>query len=314
MIQRTPLSEIIKIATWWRESGGSSKVEVAALEPMLWRDNAHNVCDVVKELKELGFIVSMTTNGTLLSKYSEPLKKSGLDLLRVSWHSLDDETFKKITGGGILNNVKKGIISAIENEIDVKINRVLLKGHTDDLCDQIEFINLYKVTLKILDLYWTQSSADLYQKYYISPQDALFKCLSKLDLIYMNSENNAGRSRIKYKTKHGGIVEYKIKESAEKTHKYCMDCSFKNECLEGYGDYFRVFPDTTASLCYLRKDLATKDHDSIFKENIPLRFVLEGRCNFNCGFPDSEVSWCLKQGRGFKFPNRFGVVRIEHKR
>ena len=315
MTIRLPFNEIIRLATWWKDSGGSSKVEIAALEPTLWRDCEHDISDVVKQLKDLKFIVSITTNGSLLSKYSEPLKKSGLDLLRISWHSLEEETFRRITGGGNLRNVREGIISSINHGLNVKINRVLLKNHTHDILEQVKFVDKYKIKLKLLDLYWTPSSASFYEKYYISPQDVISEELTGLELSLVESLEKNGRKRVTYKTKSGGIIEYKLKESAEKNHKHCNNCSFKNDCLEGYGDYFRIFPDSTASLCYLRKDLATKNYESIFKkDNTPLRFVLEGRCNFNCGFPDSTISWCLKQGHGFKFPSRDGVIKIDHNR
>lgn len=315
MTQRLSLDEITKVAKWWKNSGGYPKVEVAALEPTLWRDKEYNISDVVKQLKDLEFTVSITTNGSLLSKYSEALKQAGLDLLRVSWHSLDDETFRKITGGGSLKNVKSGIISAINSGLNIKINRVLLKGYTNDVRAQADFINQYKIKLKLLDLYWTPSSASFYEKYYISPQEVISECLDnyKIDLI-KNIESN-GRKRVTYKTSNGGIIEYKIKESANKDHQLCNNCNFKEDCLEGYGDYFRVYPDATASLCYLRKDLTTRNYESIFiNKKMPLRFVLEGRCNFNCGFPESETSWCLKQGRDFKFPSRHGAFKIEYKK
>lgn len=291
------------------------KVEIAALEPMLWKEEGHTVCNVVEKLKNMGFFVSMTTNGSLLSRYSTDLQSAGLDLLRVSWHSLDEDVFRRITGGGKLDVVRQGILDAIESGINVKINRVLLRGFTDDLGKQVEFVDRHRMTLKVLDLYWTPSSAKQYDQYYVSPQEVLAPFLQDSTLKAVEDQNGFGRQRKKYATANGGMIEYKIKETAEKSAELCCKCSFKDECIEGYGDYFRVFPGSTASLCYLRQDLATKDYDSIFGEGkMPLRFVLEGRCNFNCGFPNEEVSWCLKQGRGFKFPDRSGVIKIEHQR
>ena len=291
------------------------KVEIAALEPMLWKEGSYTICHVVEKLKNMNFVVSMTTNGSLLSKYSSDLKSAGLDLVRVSWHSLDDDVFRRITGGGNLDIVRRGIEGAINSGISVKVNRVLLRGFTDDLRGQIEFADRNGITLKILDLYWTPSSARQYDQYYISPQEVLDPFIQDLTLETIGDPNGFGRRRKRYSTAKGGVVEYKVKETAEKSADICCECSFKDECIEGYGDYFRVFPDATASLCYLRQDLATDDYDSIFSGGgMPLRFVLEGRCNFNCGFPNEEASWCLKQGRGFKFPDRSEVVKIEYQR
>ena len=315
MFDRISFDQIKNIASWWKTAGGASKIEIAALEPLLWKDGKHSISDVVSMLKDMDFFVTMTTNGSTLTKHANSLKRSGLDLLRISWHSLDADVFRKITGGGKLTSVYNGIIAAIDCNLPLKINRVLLKGYINDLGEHIKFIDCHKLTLKILDLYWTPSSADLYNKYYISPMDALNDLIEEHQLIEItsNTQNNTtGRHRKIYRTPNGGAVEFKIKETAQKTATPCQKCSFINECLEGYGDYFRVFPNGDASLCYLRTDLSTKNYDSIFSNGImPLRLVLEGRCNFNCGFPTEQSSWCLKQGRGFIFPNRSGVIEIE---
>ncbi len=315
MSNRLSFSKIIKIASWWKSAGGSSKVEVAALEPLLWKDGNYKIHDIISMLKDMGFIVTMTTNGSTLSKHANYLKKAGLDLLRVSCHSLDPEIFRKITGGGNLELVQSGILAAIAAGLKIKINRVLLKGHTHDLGEHINFINHHQITLKILDLYWTPSSANMYNLYYISPKEAISPFINECHLMQSNIDISAGRHRKIYKTPNSGMVEFKIKESAEKPSVPCQSCKFNTECLEGYGDYFRVFPNGDASLCYLRSDLSTQDYNSISisERAIPLRLVLEGRCNFNCGFPTEEISWCLKQGRGFNFPNRSGVIKIENK-
>ena len=97
MSNRLSFSKIIKIASWWKSAGGSSKVEVAALEPLLWKDGNYKIHDIISMLKDMGFIVTMTTNGSTLSKHANYLKKAGLDLLRVSCHSLDPEIFRKIS-------------------------------------------------------------------------------------------------------------------------------------------------------------------------------------------------------------------------
>lgn len=315
---RLSFNDIKKISSWWISKGGSKKVEIAALEPLLWKDNQYRIDDVVLLLKNMGFLVTMTTNASTLNNFASKLKNSGLDLLRISWHSLDKETYYSITGGGSLEKLLNGIYSAIESNLNIKINRVLLKGHTSDLHEQIDFVDKHHLKLKLLDLYWTPSIDENYKKYYISPTDALHPFMDLLT-PYLREDNEitSTRTRVNYLTVKSGLgkVEYKVKESAKKENSLCKSCNFKDECLEGYADYFRVFPNGDASLCYLRGDLSTKNYENLFISNdIPLRFVLEGRCNFNCGFPGDNESWCLKQGRGFSFPKRENkIIRIQHK-
>ena len=147
MLDRISFDQIKSIASWWKTAGGSSKIEIAALEPLLWKDGKHSISDVVSMLKDMDFFVTMTTNGATLTKHANSLKRSGLDLLRISWHSLDADVFRKITGGGKLTSVYNGIIAAIDCNLPLKINRVLLRGYTNDLGEHIKFINYYKLTL-----------------------------------------------------------------------------------------------------------------------------------------------------------------------
>lgn len=326
---RLSFARMMSAALWWKENNGLMQVEVAALEPLLWREDGLRIGHVVAALKEMGFRVSMTSNGSLLSQHAESLREAGLDLLRLSWHSMSPDIYRKITGGGSLEKLVEGIRAGIGCSLNMSLNRVLLKGYTDDLYEQIDFVDQHQLRLKLLDLYWTAESATEYEKYYISPEEALSESAIPGYLELMQDDRQQrGRSRMRYLTPRRGLVEYKLKSTAKKDNDVCSFCTKKSNCLEGYGDYFRVFPEGRSSLCYLRQDLAysTYDKDTFFipdsepwgremrktVESIPLRLVLEGRCNFNCGFPDSSSSWCLKQGKGYQFPDRSGVIKFEH--
>lgn len=316
--------KIVKLSDWWLGVSQAHVVEIAALEPLIWKDGNKNIIDVVKLLKDKGFTVTMTSNAAYLHKYAKLLKDAGLDLLRISWHSMNDNIYKLVTGGGKLDKLLIGLDAAIVENLNISINRVLMRGYTDDLIEHIAYINKHRLRLKLLDLYWTPDSAKDYDNYYISPQEVLddFVRLGIIRLINSMDEKH-GRERVRYSTEKGGIIEYKLQSTVNR-HMICQSCTKKNNCLEGFGDYFRVFPEGVASLCYLRQDLGVSifnEDGSIgiasefiddflleFLDTIPLRLVLEGRCNFNCGFPKSINSWCLKQGRGYMFPERRLVI------
>ena len=77
--------------------------------------------------------VSMTTNGTLLTRYAAELKAAGLKRVNISLDSLKPDKFAYITGGDKLNEVLQSI--AVANNVGlvpVKINMVVLKGINDD--------------------------------------------------------------------------------------------------------------------------------------------------------------------------------------
>jgi cyclic pyranopterin phosphate synthase len=77
--------------------------------------------------------ISMTTNGTLLTKYAVELKAAGLKRVNISLDSLKPDKFAYITGSDKLNEVLHSIDVANDiGLVPVKINTVILKGINDD--------------------------------------------------------------------------------------------------------------------------------------------------------------------------------------
>ncbi|MGL4237148.1 GTP 3',8-cyclase MoaA [Tabrizicola sp.] len=79
-------------------------------------------------LKEL----TLTTNGSQLTKFAEPLAALGIRRINVSLDTLDPEKFAHITRWGRLPQVLDGIKAAKAAGLRVKINAVALKGFNED--------------------------------------------------------------------------------------------------------------------------------------------------------------------------------------
>ena len=77
-----------------------------------------------KKLKEL----TLTTNGSQLSRFAEELVDCGVKRINVSVDTLNPEKFKVITRWGSLDKVMAGINSAHQAGLQIKINAVALKG------------------------------------------------------------------------------------------------------------------------------------------------------------------------------------------
>ncbi len=77
--------------------------------------------------------ISISTNGYLLEKLAQPLRKAGLNNLNVSIDTLKSETFRRITRGGDLARVLRGVEAARTAGISrIKINAVLLRDVNGD--------------------------------------------------------------------------------------------------------------------------------------------------------------------------------------
>ena len=99
--EMTPLEiqKISKVA----KSLGVKKIRISGGEPLIRKD----IVEVIDKLNEVGFKdISITTNGTYLSKYAEDLKNAGLDRVNVSLDTLDKDRYKFLTKKDYLSSVK----------------------------------------------------------------------------------------------------------------------------------------------------------------------------------------------------------------
>jgi cyclic pyranopterin phosphate synthase len=76
--------------------------------------------------------LTVTTNGSQLSRFAQPLADAGVRRVNVSLDTLDEAKFKRITRWGRLAQVLDGIDAAQKAGLKVKINAVALKGTNDD--------------------------------------------------------------------------------------------------------------------------------------------------------------------------------------
>ena len=98
--------------------------------------NVHDelvVKTLVKE-KDKQFLkeILLTTNGTQLKKYAKDISNLGVDRINISLDTLIPEKFQFITNGGNLKLVLDGLFEAKKQNIEVKINTVLLKNFNED--------------------------------------------------------------------------------------------------------------------------------------------------------------------------------------
>jgi len=317
-------SNIIAIANAWRDMGGALKIDFGALEPLLWRDGQYRIHDIVSALTKMDFKVSMTTNGQLLETFAEKLAFAGLSQIRTSWHSTDPIMFKEISGGyGNYSRFMHGITLAIESGIKIAFNRVLLKGYTDDIADQLSFIEYYQSRLKFYTLLWTPENILTKKSFYQDWRPIVRSFVLPHTLKITRIRKQLGRDRLKFHLLRGGSVEIKLGDNLNRNIHPCILCSFKKECEEEFGDYIRIDPRFHLYFCYLRRDLgfSISEHfrkPDLLKQKIQekirdvdvksllsttsLRLTLTPFCNFNCRTPGTKKGWCTEEPGDYIYP------------
>jgi cyclic pyranopterin phosphate synthase len=114
-------------------AAGVRKIRLTGGEPLVRRN-------IMKLIESLGSEVkagnldelTITTNGSQLSKMADDLAAAGVRRINVSIDTLDPDKFRQVTRWGDLNNVLAGLDAAKNAGLDIKINAVALRGQNDD--------------------------------------------------------------------------------------------------------------------------------------------------------------------------------------
>jgi cyclic pyranopterin phosphate synthase len=138
-----PKSEVLTLEELDRLCGafigmGVEKIRLTGGEPLVRR----NVMSLVQSLgARLGAgglrELTLTTNGTQLTKYADGLARAGVRRINISLDTLDAAAFKAATRWGELDKVLDGIFAAKAAGLHVKINAVALKGVNEHEFDRM---------------------------------------------------------------------------------------------------------------------------------------------------------------------------------
>lgn len=119
------LEESIEICEAFAELG-VNKIRITGGEPLV-RRRITTLFDQVGQIDSLNEL-TLTTNGSQLSKFASDLAQSGVKRINVSLDTLDSEQFTELTRFGKLNDVLTGIQAAKDAGIQrIKLNAVILK-------------------------------------------------------------------------------------------------------------------------------------------------------------------------------------------
>lgn len=165
---------------------GFQKIRITGGEPLI-RKGIIDAIDQIAQLKSRGLKdLGLTTNGTLLSRYADELKKAGLTRVNISLDSLDSEKYSQITRGGKLSDVLEGIQAAKEAKLlPLKINVVLIGGFNDDEIE--EFVNLTReddVEVRFIELMPIGEASRWDQEHFLTGTEILKRVPQLMPLVF----------------------------------------------------------------------------------------------------------------------------------
>jgi GTP 3',8-cyclase len=133
--------EEIALVTRIAAENGVRRVRLTGGEPLV-RMGLPTLVRMISTIPQIEDI-SLTTNGILLEKMAAELKDAGLQRINVSLDTLQPEKFNRITRGGSIEAVWRGLEAAERVGLTpIKLNVVAMRGVNDD-----ELADLAKITL-----------------------------------------------------------------------------------------------------------------------------------------------------------------------
>ena len=201
---------------------GIRKIRITGGEPLVRK----GILDFIKglslylgngQLEE----ITMTTNGSLLSRYAGELVDCGVRRINVSLDSLNENKFESVTRWGKLSDVLEGLEAAKQVGLEIKINAVALKGfneneidHMVSWCGEQGFDLTFIETMPMGEI--EHNRIDQYLP---------------LNLVRERLEENWTLDDVDYKS--GGPAKYvNVRETGRKlgfitplSHNFCEDCN-----------------------------------------------------------------------------------------
>lgn len=215
------LEELDRLCTVFIEKG-VRKLRLTGGEPLVRKNIMHLVRQISRHLKSGALEeLTLTTNGSQLSRYATELVDCGVKRINVSLDTLDANKFHAITRWGNLTKVMEGIDAAQAAGLKVKLNAVALKGFNDvELPQMLRWAHGRGMDLTVIE---TMPMGEI-------DEDRTDQYLP-LSLLRAELEREFTLSDIAFKT--GGPARYvEVKETGGRlgfitpmTHNFCESCN-----------------------------------------------------------------------------------------
>lgn len=166
--------EVLALVAQIHRAAGLSKVRLTGGEPLLRRGAVELLGRLRALLPEA--TLALTTNGTLLERHAAELSRYGLDALNISLDTPDPEEFFRLTGGGDLARVARGVAAARQalQLSKFKLNTVLLRSRNlHRLAELVRLARRWGCEPRFIELMPFGAGAPLFLEEYVSADEAL---------------------------------------------------------------------------------------------------------------------------------------------
>ena len=205
---------------------GIKKVRLTGGEPLLRR----GIVDLVRMLRSIDGIeeIAATTNALLLEELANDLKDAGLNRVNISLDTMDKKKYARITRGGDVDKVFRGIDRARDAGLTpIKINVVALGGFNDDEFENfIELTRKEDISVRFIE-YMPIGQVNLEENYGFISNQSIIDRFPELKPVKKNEKSVSEDYRLPDGKGKVGFI------SAMSNH-FCADCNKLRLTSEGH--------------------------------------------------------------------------------
>lgn len=222
------LEEIVQIGRSF-VALGVNKIRITGGEPLHRRD----ILKVFRELGELEALrdLTVTTNGTQLSRFASELRAAGVTRLNVSLDTLRADRYKSLTRTGRIERVMQGLDAALSVGFDrIKLNAVVLKNRNhDEVRDLVAFAIERGIDISFIEEMPLGVVGDHDRAECFYSSEEIRRDLSRQYELIPTTETTGGPSR--YFRLPG--IESRIGFISPHSHNFCEQCNRVRLTSEG---------------------------------------------------------------------------------
>jgi len=221
-------TELIRLIRMLHERLDLTTVRLTGGEPLLYKQ----LPELVAGIRKLGVPdLKITTNGLLLENMAPALKEAGISSINVSLDAIEPEVYYLMSRRHDLSRTLKGIETAKNLGIDVKINSVVMKGLNDSqIMPLLQYAFDRDITIRFLEIMAMGHLHDSADKHFFSQEEILALIETKYSVLPL-PRKPASTSNY-WQTAGGhlfGIV-------ANESEPFCSDCNRLR--LDAYGNIY----------------------------------------------------------------------------
>lgn len=194
--KQLPLSKLLKMVSLLAGFLRIEKIKITGGEPLV----RAGVAGFVEQLMQVEGVreVSMTTNGSLLARHADSLKRAGLSRVNVSLDTLNPVRFRELTGAK-LEQTLVGINAAERAGLSpVKLNAVLMNSSwREDVPALLDFAAHKNMELRFIELMQTGSAASWAEREIIRA-DEIIEWLGRVGIVKEIPAETHAPARINY--------------------------------------------------------------------------------------------------------------------